>query len=916
MVTRQRTLASLVLLSVLAVLVFASYLRFDQANTHLRSQIRDLQAVSRVVYYRVQKDAGPRFQLSGGERSIRLITHLALERSVAWPTHLYRAEPRYPYGLQLQLLNPDGTRQWTKTVYISSAVSKGSPKDGVWTQEAAFSETRTFVPADARTTQVDLPEDVPVNSSLQVRLLTPDTTFAMVRAYGLSSNDDQPSWLQNLAMSPKEKQELVQGITYLDWDEITQTQQRKRLGTQVSRLTAASDVRSPSKIVPLYLSDYRVLRTPKPQEDHNVFVSPWNQTFVVQGPKRLKLSLDFGPESIIEMKASPHLLHIQRIDEQGNRAQDLEVILPVEIAKNPQVDRFIDVPAGQHTLKISWETPELNPGSVADLRSRRNKIRVSHARDHSQRLRFTLRDTEDSSLDLASDNWHQAQLHQKPELDPIRWRSTYYYLSQDSSPIHFLVPGDQEPARMFKIRATDWDRDLQPATTKFLTFAFLDAQKQDIDQGRALISQDFDRDRWVTIQGTRKGQDTPEALTIGLGTEQVFSGIAPQGTRWIKLSANAPILVQVAARIPERPSYHLAPPSPEPDLERPFRHWIPMLASEHPTLEQKGWVIPVKSTRRPPSISSDDADVPTPKRWTSLSAIGRPALQRVLEESPYQETAFGLLREGREYGSLDELWRDCTRCWLELPPYRTHRVLDRPQDSSEAQALWITGLQSARCSQEIDGARETFVCPAHREKRTLQALSGGVHSFRWQSDAHRDRLWLNRSSVPVHGHDLADGPTLYAERTLTKLDAPGQSYWVRHTDQTSQYLNFRVYRPVHDTKVQTIPGQRPLTIEIELDAGTPARHSGKLFSHFTPSIKRTSLSPHATPELVFLDGDQSGPFQRFEVGFRIGRDIKSGRHRVRIRALGDEALWVRAFEQGRDSITANSTIYGQSDPVK
>lgn len=917
MITRQRAFSGFILLCVLTILVTASYLRFDQSSTSSRSQLRDLNAVSRVVYYRVEHQAGPRFQLSGGEQSIRLITHLALQRSAAWPVHRYRPKLRYPYGLELRLLHPDGTTRWSKTVYVSSAVSKGHAKNGAWTQEAAFSETRTFVPTDARTTSIDLPSDLPVNSSLQVRLISSDSGFAMVRAYGLSTDSGPYPWLEKLAMSPSEKRDLVQGITYLDWDEIDEAQRKQRLQTKVTRLTAASDVSKRSKIVPLYISDYRVLPSPKVLTKNKVFMPPWTQTFAVQGPTRLKLTLQFNSKQLLERASTPHLLHMQRIDERGHRVSDVETFVPHEEVRAHQLVRFIEIPSGQHTLKLRWDPPKPGFGAAADLRSRRNKISVSHARDHGQTLSFSLQDTSFPNLDLRSDSWNQPEFSEGAELDPLRWRSTYYYLSPKTGPIDFLIPEAQETARMFKIRASDWDLAPHATANKNLAFAFLDAQRNKIDAGHEPIAQDFDRDRWVTVQGTLNGQDTPEPLRIGVGTEQNYSGIAPKGTRWIRLEASAAILVQVSARLPSQPNFALAAPKQDGRIKAKPRRWLPMRASQHAHFDQQGWVMSLKSTLRYPGSRIDQGlQWSSPKSWKPLSLIGRPALFRILEESPYQETDFGLQREGRVYASLEQLWRECHSCWVEIPPYRSHRVLDRRELADAPQALWMTELTSSSCAFEIDGQKSTFGCPVHRERMRMHALSGGSHLFRWQSDAYRDRLWLNRSSVPVRGQDLADGPTLYAERAVTRLQKRGQVYAVASSGTEEQYLNFRIYRPLKKTSAAPNEAPTPLPVEITLDSGTPPRHFGKLFPHFTPSRKQIWVPPSATPELIFLDAEQSGPFERFDFGFRIGQDIKSGQHQVRIRALGDETLWVRAFEQGRSIPASTSSISGQLDPPK
>lgn len=914
MFNRQRVLSAFILLCMFAILFGASYLRFVETNAPNATQVRDLDSVSRVVYYRVQNQAGPRFRLSGGEQAVRLITHLALERSAAWPVNQYRDSMRYPYGLEVSLLNPDGSLRWNRIIYLSSAVSKGEPKRGVWTKEAAFTETRTFVPTDARVTQIELPHDTPVNSSLEVRLRTPETSFAMVRAYGLRRDDNQINWLANMKMSPLEKREIVHGITYLSWDEVDNAQQDHRLATQVLRLTAASNVQSDSKIVPLYVSDYRVPRRPNIGTKETSFVPPWNQAFEVQGPTRLKLSLTFGHDQVLESEASPHLLYIQRNDEQGNTFMDVHPFQPWEHASSHRLDHFIEIPRGRHTLKLRWDPPDPGLGQSAVLRSRRNKILVSNAKTHTQELAYTLHDTKSSTLKLSSDSWVSPSIQSETPIPVSNWHSDYYYLSQDTGPIRFLIPGDQEIARIFKIQALDWDLAAHQNRTKSLSFAFLNQEDQRVDGGRSEISQSFDRDRWVTIQGTLKGVNEPQPLSIGVGTEQAFSGVAPKGARWIQLSASSPLLVRVSSRIPSTTSYSFRPIHANAPWQPKPRHWIPMLAAEHPKFDRKGWVIPVTSSPRDKKHHQDETGS-SAKAWKGLLAEDQPAQHRILEETPYQSGSSGLQSDRRNYASLAQLWAECKNCWVELSPYRAYRVTDPWDLPNDPQALWLTTLKSSSCSIEIDGQTNSFLCPVIREKTAIEALCGGTHRFSWQSDSAFDRLWLNRSSTPVHGQGLTDGIAFYAERNITKLSASGQSYLVSKPQAGTKYLNFRIYRPLAKFSSSNGDLAKPLAVEIELDSGAPNRFSGQLFSHFTPSIKRTWLLPNATPELVFLDDDHAGPFERFEVGFFLGNDIKIGQHHVRIRAQSDKPLWVRAFEEGRDAPASSASVFGQLDPA-
>lgn len=912
---RQRALSAFIMLCVLAILLVISYLRFEHSSTQLRSQIRDLTSVSRVVYYRVQNQAGPRFRLAGGEQAVRLISHFAVERSAAWPVSQYRPQLRYPYGLELRLLNPDGSTRWNKVIHVSSAVSKGHPKDGAWTREAAFSETRTFVPTDARVTQIKLPPNTPVNSSLQVRLLSPESSFAMVRAYGLTRDENRVEWIDNIAMSPREKQELVQGITYLDWNEIELEQQTQRLANTVARLTAASDVRSESKIVPLYISDYRVPRSPKPISTDRAFIPPWNETYLVDGPKKLKLTLQLNELQLNDPIALPHLLHVQRIDENGNIETDVEPFFPWQHRDNQRVEHTIEVPTGQQIIKLRWDPPETSKGAKAQIRSRRNEINVSHAKDHHEQLVYTLQEISQVQGVLGSEHWEQRPALDPSILEPTRWRSNYYYLRDEAGPLHFLVPADKESARMFKIKVADWDTTPLQSTDKALNFAFLDLDGKVIDHGTAPISQSFDRDRWVAVRGTLKGTDEAQPLMIGLGTGQSFSGIAPKGTRWIKLSSQAPLLVQTSARIPNTTSSTFKRPPTHQNTASNVRHWIPMLAKEHPAFEQKGWIMSVKSTAKPRTSTQDERDNSQfGASWKPLIANGRPALQRVLEETSLYEDDEGFHRGRVVYPSRDALWLDCARCWSEIPSNASYRVLDFPRLPNEPQSLWAIDLHSSKCSYHLDEQEHVFACPAHREKIPLVNLDSGSHTFAWRSDAPGDRLWINRPAMSGHSTYAREDARLFVERVLTKLELQGQRYKVSKSGQQAQYLNFRIYRPVEQLASGQAPLPDPLAVEVQLDAGSPRRRSGQLFSHFTPSVKRIWVMPNAAPELVFLDDDLTGPFEVFELGFRLGQDIKSGRHGVQIRAKSTTPLWVRAFEQGQGPSASSTSVFGQRRP--
>lgn len=911
----KRLLPTMIFVSVVAIILAASFFRFKKAERGPSSRLRDLQSVSRIIYYRVEPEAGPRFRLAGAEKAVRIVSHLALDRGVAWPISRYRPEQRYDYGLQLVLRDPQGHQIWSKDVHLSSSVSKGEPTQGVWTQEAAFSETRTFVPTDPRITQVQLPADVAVDTSLEVRLLGANSSFAMVRAYGLSQRAAYLRWLDPYIMSPQDKQDMVNGITYLSWDEIQKEERDQRLSLDVSRLTAASSVRGSAKVIPLFVSPYRVTIRQTLQRSSPALLGPWRESFVVQGPAQLRFRLRLGSSQYLSQGQQAHRLHLTRTDAQGvTLTQSTSFHVPAS-ADTPWIDFPFSVEPGLHTLKFRWEPPSNQEPVHALVNTRGQGIVVDHALTRDLGAAFRLEHQDPIGLHLGQDELRAPELHH-PAIAPERWTAPMYYLDKRTGSIRFPIPQGSSTARLFKIEQRDWDSFQYHAQPKTLHYRFLDFQGRPLLKGDHTGIYEFDPDSWIDKQGQVGRKVGAQELRVGVGQRSALMGVAPKGSAWLELSAPSPLLVRVRARLPEHWQPQSMPPkvsAQTPVVRRP-RRWIPMLAHEHSRWALEGWNLRVHTTYRDEEEhAAPEPDALEPKWWSTIASLENATTQRVLEEQVYQDAPQGLVSSHAAYPSHEDLWDNCSNCWLEIPSHHQYRVVDRVSQRQDPQLLWINDKGPQReswmpgnCTVRVDEQERRVSCPAHRQRETLPELAGASHALSWRSDHPHTRLFVDRWSIPHDGQFLDNEVPIYLPRRLSALPEKGLTYAFTKTTSEPHYVHIRVYQGMDNEDHG--PAMNPVGFELSLDHGSPPRREGQLFSHFTPPQREILAAPSHVGELLFLDDNASGAYRRFDLKLFVGRDIAMGQHRVRVRAQQSGKFWIRVFARDMGPEQTSSRI--------
>jgi hypothetical protein len=277
----------LVLTVTLALIATASWLRLEIAPTLVSSLNQKIRSAERVIYYVVNPQNGPGFRLNGAEQEIRIMSHLALPRSAAWPAKDFDPLKTYEYGLAVRLLDDTGTELWRRNVYQSTRQSKASHDGHQWIFESVFSENQQRQLGDMRVLSLTLPPHVPVDAILEIRFLGQDDHFALVRAYRVAALDRAEEKLRHFTLSPAEKQGLVSDLTFLEWDEIATRARKARLATRLERLAAVSDAPRIVETEAVYLTDFRLPQPPVESRTLEWLGSPWERDYVVEGPSTI-----------------------------------------------------------------------------------------------------------------------------------------------------------------------------------------------------------------------------------------------------------------------------------------------------------------------------------------------------------------------------------------------------------------------------------------------------------------------------------------------------------------------------------------------------------------------------------------------------------------------------------------------------
>jgi hypothetical protein len=881
---RRVGLATMTMILCLAVLVSLTLARGRIAK-HVRSPLSyKLADADRVAYYLVEPDAGPSFRIGPGDRTIKLISHLLLPASTG-----YDSEQEYAYGLVVIVRSLAGEELWRHELHLRTRQSKSDGDRFGWRYENSFMLDDDRPLTDDRLTRVRLPSSEE-DRLLELRLVpnTPATDVsALARIYVRRPRPLDDQKLRELSLAPEAARELVDHLTWRDWDQLSEDERRVKLSLLWQRLAAEGEPGRDYRTLSVYETGFRLPRGTE-TDAQRLEVDRWRSLAInVIGPAELELR-------VFEVSGEAAALEIYRRGLDG---------MTVPYPRHEASVRTLQIPAGVHTLFIESE--------------RRVELELG---------------VEDAAVErvwlIEADRPIREDEHGNEVLEPDRRRIEIVRVgAQWAEPPRWSVAGPEDAAsRIFRFDVrvaahleSSWWRDQGPTPT--LDVCFLDAAGTELlcDDwlGEPTVGSRFEGLREQTL--TREGP-TPERWYV-VSEPQTFRVIAPVDAASIELrdpvdGHDQRLIVRGYGYWPELETL-VAEPFREytSDLARwryaplDTRMWFPLRPRNYDALQDQLAITELHAQVR---LEPDAARLGSTRSGWPPAWSGDP---------DFDDHLANLL-------TGDDGWDPGP--WVTLDPRGVHRrrsILER-LDHGAARRLYA----------RWDASLFTQLRANRTLLADLSATGPGAPELHWQVDPHllgrRFTLYIDgqahthtltatrgRWRVPVvdgrHHLELeldGDGWAMWIDRPILIASPPISRRRVVH--QLTDELVFPLYKPGSEALIVNVvvylPRQRERAeLALSVDGGKPELQTGVVGERLSVSDRSYTIDEYAafddrdravdrrvSTRIVDLEARRGPPLDVVTLQLTLGEDVAAGPHQVTVRLLDGGQVWVRAFHRG------------------
>jgi hypothetical protein len=893
------TVASLTAVLCLAVFVVLTLARSKIADRVASPLAEKLAHADRVAYYIIPEVGGERapiFRLGPKDTSIKLITHLVLPKN-----HVFRPEEDFAYGIRLTLHDLDGRPLWSHEVNIRTRQSKSDWDFGGWRNENAFilddpeSPEQPREITDDRLTRVRLPEGED-DRLLRLSFLPREPSVGvagLARVYVREPRPLDDRTLRELSIDPRTARELVDHLTYRDWDQLTEDERRAKLSYVWERLAAEGEPGVDYELLGIYETSFRLPRRTKTGERRLVVDEARSLAVNVIGPAELSLALFCTPEEAAGVEVRRYSLDGSAASYPSSRGRE----------------RTLEVPAGVHTLEI--ESPRRVELTLELAEAQEKRVWLIEA-DRPKRV------DEDGQEVLEPDvrripavwvggNWKI----------PPRW--------QVAGPADTISRTFRFDVRVVHPMASTWWPGPGPEPRLELCFYRSDGSRVGCEPwtGRPARASQF--------EGLRIGDAEPDAS--GSIDTRWYAASEPQTLRVVAPEETA--LIELRALAGE--SGDTAPPQrlivrgygywteTETVLGEPFREYVSEeMTWRYPPLDTRTW-FPIRP------LNYDDLQ-------------DDKAIADLLAQVRLEPRGWGRSRGAgahRWYGDPDLDDRRANELagedgwdpgpWVTLEPRGIHRRRLILEQLDEDSGRRLAGRWSSSLFTEL--------WPNRRFSVDLSAAGPEAPELHWQVEPRT----LGRS-VRLHiddrvfEHTLAQTrgrwrlPVEEGRRVELEFDAPRRDWkmWIdRPVLVASPPVSRR--RVIHElTSSLVFPvvkrGPEALTVNlvvylarrreraelaVSVDEGAPERRTGVAFDAISVSERSYTIDEtaafdghdrevdeRAAIRFSDLEARQGLPLDVVTVQIVLGEDIVPGHHEVRVELLDGGRVWVRAFHRG------------------
>jgi hypothetical protein len=878
---RRVGLATMTMILCLAVLVSLTLARGRIAK-YVRSPLSyKLADADRVAYYVVQPEAGPSFRIGPGDRTVKLITHLLLP-----PNAAFDPEQEFAYGLVVIVRSLAGEELWRHELNLRTRQSKSGGDRFGWRYENSFMLDNDRQLTDDRLTRVRLPSSQE-DRLLELRLVpnTPATDVsALARIYVRRPRPADDRTLRELSLAPEAARELVDHLTWRDWDELSDDERRVKLSMVWQRLAAEGESDRDYRTLSIYETGFRLPRGTE-TDARRLQVDRWQSLAInVVGPAELELR-------VLGVTGEAAALQIYRRGLDG---------MTVPYPQHDALVRTLAIPAGVHTLFIECE--------------RRVELELGVEDAAAERVWLI-----EAERPIREDE------HGNEVLEPDRRRIEIVRVgAQWAEPPRWSIAGPDAVSRIFRFDvrvaahiASSWWHERGPTPT--LDVCFLDAEGHELSceswMGQPTIGSRFEALREQTA--TRAGW-LPEQWYV-VSEPQSFRVIAPATAASVELRDPAGGLAQ---RLIVRA--HGYWPELETLVAEPFRQYTSELARwRYAPLDTRMW-FPL----RPDNYDAlqDLLAIADLHAQVRLEAdVARLELERrAWAGDPDFDDRFD-----NQFAGADG-WDPGP--WVTLDPRGVHRrrsILERLDRGASRRlyARWdpslFTQLRSDRTllidlSAAGPGAPELHwqVEPRMLGRRVALFIDGELHTLTLAATRGRWRLPVveGRRHVEVELGGDGDGWAMWIDRPVL-INSPPISRR-RTVHQLTDELLFPLYKPGREALtvnvVVYVPRQRERAeLALSVDGGEPQLLTGVVGAHLSVSDRSYTIDAHAayddrdravdrrmSTRIVDLEARRGPALDVVTLQVTLGEDVAAGPHQVTVRLLDGGLVWVRAFHRG------------------
>jgi hypothetical protein len=844
---------------------------------------RKIAEAERLSYQVVTRAQGPRFEIRGNERLIKIVSHAVLDSDLEY-------DPRraVSYGFRLRIMDA-GRSLWQHDALLDSRQSKDARLGDIWMRENAFTSRLDTELSDDRMLLVHLPEDLVPGSTLELTLLG-EPEEALVRVYKYTERSEGAQRRALHRVDEAGGRPVFTRNTFTPWSLLADEDKLDRLSHNFERMAPVGEAGMDFYSRSVFYTGFRSAAEDLESDQGLVLERHRGLVLNVLGPTSLRVELrraSTDPSESIEQAGHAHpgdVVRIRAVSEDATAREQvrpsdasLRWELPVSSSRRPEI-HSIEIPAGLHSLHF-----------FTDARAPLRLDVSGPPMSQFGAIPYVSHDEVDRRL------------------LPDERRLVVYETGPDKLPAMagIFVPGDSR-ARILRVDvriaiAPDPPgvADVPPlSSSRFksgLAFEYLDAQQRVLAAEQQAVEAPY-----TPFERLERSDGSVVSLSDSVGLRL----IAPAGAHWVRLTASRDVAIRFYRHLDGEDEYQA--PYDQVPLARSVWRYAPR--------DRRQWFYSAPSNATS-LVEAEQRSLLIAQ--VRLEPVGVPVSGQLSSDASGQAPGHEAVPDGPRRGgggvpaiAVAPLGRPEQHVIFEpIPPRRfTELLLRWPAgvatrlSSGQAMRFRFDGRTRPRLDYRIpsehlgktltvrvDGEPlATMRFTTTRGYWSLPRVNPGNHAIDVVTEARGAELYLDRPPVPA----AAGGPArfeLIRRRTVYALGPEPLELAVRKPPGKRVLVTMVVYAPWPEMRDD-------VELRMIIGGGVPQRITRVPFSRITVA-DRTLPLPEASTSIPVTFADRHGTPAGYprSVTVPLGDDLVTGGHRIGFSVSGVGRLWVRFY---------------------